>query len=226
MRPQTDFTVLGEADPLPDPANCSPEGLAAIGGGLSVERLVEAYSKGLFPWSADPVTWWSPDPRAVIPLDGLRVSRRLLQRIRQGSYRIEVNTAFRRVMLACARPRRPGETTWIAPCLVDAYERLHRAGYAHSIEVWRDRRLAGGVYGVAVGAMFAGESMFHAEPDASKIALYHLVERLCERGFVLFDAQAANPFTLRMGAVEIPRSEFLERLRNAAARTASFVSAS
>ena len=216
MRLRAHPPILSDRDPLPDAETASPEGLVAVGGGLSVERLREAYSKGMFPWSSAPPTWWSPDPRAILPLNGLRLPRRLAQKIRQGRFQVTFDRAFDDVIGECARQPRRGETTWISPGLVAAYRALHRAGDAHSAEAWSaDGRLAGGIYGVASGGAFAGESMFHTETDASKIALHALIERLRECGFVLFDAQVINPFTRQMGAVEIPRREFLERLQRA-----------
>jgi leucyl/phenylalanyl-tRNA--protein transferase len=195
-----------------------------VGGGLSVERLREAYSKGMFPWSATPVSWWSPDPRAVFDLEaGVRVSRRLRQKIRQGRYRVMRDRAFRAVIEACAQVPRTDDGTWISPSIVSAYEKLYEAGDAHSVEIWTpEGKLAGGIYGVASGACFSGESMFHFETDASKLALYHLAEHLRERGFELFDVQVINAFTRRMGARNLPRAEFLKRLRQARKAQANF----
>ncbi len=216
--------VLSAKNPLPDPDKANAQGLVAVGGGLSVERLREAYAKGLFPWSAAPVSWWSPDPRAIFDLDrGLRVSRRLAQKIRQGRYRITRDQAFHRVVEACARVPRADDGSWISPAIAEAYRELHQAGDAHSLEVWdREGKLAGGIYGVACGGAFSGESMFHFQTDASKLALHHLVEHLRERGFTLFDAQVINPFTRRMGAVEISRRQFLRRLERARPIQAKF----
>ena len=216
--------VLGPHDPLPDPAQAGPDGLVAAGGGLSVERLREAYAKGMFPWSAAPVTWWSPDPRAVFDLNaGVRVSRRLAQKIRQGRYRVTRDDAFDEVIEACARVPRADDGTWISPPIADAYRELHAAGDAHSLEIWNEQgKLVGGIYGVASGGAFSGESMFHFETDASKLALYHLTAHLRERGFALFDAQVINAFTRRMGAVVVPRREFLARLRKARQAQANF----
>jgi len=208
--------------PLPDPASANEDGLVAVGGDLSVERLREAYSNGIFPWSAAPPTWWSPDPRAVIELDQLSVSRRLRQKLRQGRFRATFDRAFDRVILGCARAPRADDGTWISPSLAGAYSRFHRAGFAHSVEIWNEEDLVGGIYGVALGGVFAGESMFHTESDASKAALYYLVEHLRDRGFVLFDVQVANAFTLQMGATEISRDEFLRRLRAGLAVEATF----
>lgn len=220
---QSATPVLSASDPLPDPRQARPDGLVAVGGGLSVARLREAYRKGIFPWSTDPETWWSPDPRAVIDLErGIHISRRLAQKLRQGRFEVSRDRAFRQVMEACGRTRAGQDSSWISPALTDAYVALHEAGDAHSVEVWRDGLLAGGIYGVAAGGAFAGESMFHDEADASKIALASLADHLRRRGFVLFDVQVANPFTRRMGAEEIPRREFLGRLKEALAADAAF----
>ncbi len=224
MAPRAPIPIVGPHDPLPDPRTALPDGLVAIGGGLSVDRLLEAYSRGMFPWSSDPVTWWSPDPRAVFDLEEApRASRRLAQKLRQGRFQITRDQAFLEVVAACAEPR-PGQmsSSWIDRKLLDAYDDFHRAGYAHSVEVWREGRLVGGIYGVAVGAAFAGESMFHRETDASKVALVSLADHLRERGFQLFDAQVANPFTVQMGAQEIPREAFLLQLRRALREPAQF----
>ncbi|MEZ5365488.1 MAG: leucyl/phenylalanyl-tRNA--protein transferase [Bryobacterales bacterium] len=216
--------ILDIGDPLPDAERANVDGLVAVGGGFSVPRLREAYSKGLFPWSAHPITWWSPDPRAVFELDkGVHVSRRLGQKIRQQRYEITRDVAFAEVIEGCASARRPDGGTWISPPIVEAYIRLHNAGHAHSVEAWDEQgRLVGGVYGVATGGCFSGESMFRRDTDASKVALYHLAEHLKARGFLLFDAQVLNPFTERMGAVEISRAEFLARLRAALEIQAKF----
>jgi leucyl/phenylalanyl-tRNA--protein transferase len=220
---QSAARILSASDPLPDPAAARRAGLVAAGGGLSVARLREAYRKGIFPWSADPVTWWSPDPRAVIDLSrGVRVSRRLAQKLRQGRFEVSRDRAFRQVMEACGGKRAGQNSSWISPSLTQAYVALHDAGDAHSVEVWRDGHLVGGIYGVAAGGAFAGESMFHHETDVSKIALVSLADHLRRRGFLLFDVQVANPFTRQMGAEEIPRREFLGRLRKALAADAAF----
>ena len=216
--------ILRPGDPLPDADRANAEGLVAIGGDLSVERLRDAYAKGLFPWSAAPVSWWSPDPRAVFDLSsGVRASRRLQQKIRQARYRVTRDQAFRAVIEACARVPRADGGTWIAPPILEAYVRLHEAGDAHSVEIWNEGgSLAGGIYGIVTGACFSGESMFHVEADASKLALYHLADHLRKQGFLLFDAQVLNPFTQTMGAIEISRREFLARLRDARKHPAPF----
>ena len=196
-----------------------PEGLIGVGGDLSPDTLVRAYAEGVFPWynEGDPLLWWSPDPRAVIELDGLHVSRRLARTIRSGKFRTTVDRRFAEVMRACGETRAEG--TWVTGDMLAAYTELHRRGFAHSLEVWQGADLAGGIYGVAVGGLFAGESMFHHTTDASKVALVALVERLRQRWYVLFDVQMTTDHTERMGAVEIPRSEYLRRLRAAVRMT-------
>jgi leucyl/phenylalanyl-tRNA--protein transferase len=180
---------------------------------LSRERLLHGYRTGMFPWNDEdmPVCWWSPDPRAVFDLDKFRATRRLWRTYRSPRFQLTVNRAFGQVIRGCAS--RPGEGTWITSAMIDAYERMHELGHAHSVEAWQDGQLAGGIYGVAVGGLFAGESMFFRRRDASKVALLHLVLRLRERGFVLFDTQFVTEHTARLGAIEIPREEYLRRLR-------------
>jgi len=204
--------------PLLRPELADGSGLVAVGGDLRPGRLLEAYRRGVFPWYADgdPVCWWSPDPRAVLELDDLHVSRRLRRTIRSGRFTWTVNRAFAAVIRACAD--RPGHGTWITAEMVRAYERLHELGHAHSVEAWSQGVLAGGIYGVAVGGLFAGESMFSRLRDGSKVALVYLVERLRQRGFELFDIQLLTGHTARLGAVEISREEYLARLRWALAR--------
>jgi leucyl/phenylalanyl-tRNA--protein transferase len=206
-----------------DPESADDSGLVAIGGDLRPERLLKAYRRGVFPWydEAYPICWWSPDPRAIFELDGLHVSRRLRRTIRSGRFAVTVNRAFGGVIRGCAD--RPGEGTWIIPDMIRGYETLHRLGHAHSVETWRDGRLAGGIYGVAVGGLFAGESMFSRQPDASKVALAALVEHLRQRGFQLLDIQFLTEHTARLGAIEIPRKEYLARLRQALTCPASFI---
>jgi len=184
---------------------------------MSVERLISAYRAGIFPWTADPVTWWSPDPRAVLDLDEIHIPRRLQAEIRKHPYRVTFDTAFDAVIEACAAAPREDEQSWITQEFLDAYKALHRAGFAHSIELWRDDRIAAGIYGVAIGGLFAGESMFHREPHASKIALVLLQQRLHSWGFTLFDTQVLTPVTELLGARLIPREEYLDRLRTAMA---------
>lgn len=204
-----------------NPELADEEGLVAVGGDLRPRRLLQAYGRGIFPWFGEgyPVLWWSPDPRAVFELDGLHVSRRLRRTIRSGRFTLSVNRDFAGVIRGCAD--RPTDGIWITADMIAAYEALHRLGHAHSVEAWHDGRLAGGVYGVALGGFFAGESMFTRVRDASKVALAYLVDRLRQREFQLFDIQFLTEHTTRLGAVEIPRSEYLARLRQALrARTA------
>lgn len=179
-----------------------------MGGDLGVERLVHAYRHGIFPWYPDagPILWWSPDPRTVIVPAELRISRRLRRRLRRNEFRTTENAAFGEVVKGCAAPRRNGGPgTWIGPGMQEAYRALHAAGHARSIECWRGGMLAGGIYGVEVGPVFCGESMFSRAPDASKVAL----ARLCAKGYVLVDCQVPNEHLLRMGARLVPRREFL-----------------
>ncbi len=210
------------AKPLLRPEFADDIGLVALGGDLRPTWLLEAYRHGIFPWynEGDPVCWWSPDPRAIFELDGLHVSRRLRRTIRSGRFTVTVNQDFAGVIRGCADR---DEGTWIVPEMIAAYERLHQLGYAHSVEVWSGGDLAGGLYGVAIGGFFAGESMFTRIRDASKVALVHVVERLRERRFRLFDTQFVTEHTARMGAVEIPRDEYLARLKRALAVRTTFV---
>lgn len=210
-----------DAAVFPDPLLFDEQGLIAVGGDLSPARLLAAYRAGIFPWYGDdtPILWWSPDPRAIIELDGLHVSRRLARTVRSGRFEATFDTAFAEVMAGCGERE---EGTWITPEMYDAYVTLHAMGHAHSVEVWNDGELAGGVYGVTVGGLFAGESMFSRVTDASKVALVHLVEHLRARGFTLFDIQYLNDHTESLGGVEIPREEYLGRLREALALDVTF----
>lgn len=219
MRPRYPVR-LGESLGFPDPSGAPAEGLVAVGGDLRPERLLLAYSSGLFPWTVRPVTWWSPDPRGVFELGAMHISRSLRRRLRQAPYEVTFDRAFRRVMEMCAGVRRPGG--WITREFIEAYDVLHRGGHAHSVECWRSGELVGGVYGVRVGGLFAGESMFHRADDASKIALVGLHDHLVERGFVLFDIQMTTEITSAMGAVQIPRREYLRRLSEAVVIPARF----
>lgn len=210
-----------------------PEGFVGIGGDLEPDTLYQAYSDGVFPWfnEGDPILWWSPDPRAVIELDGLHISRSLARTIRSGRFTITRNRAFVEVVTACAETRAEG--TWITPAMISAYHALYDRGTAHSLETWIPTgdavatdappgagwQLAGGIYGVAIGAFFAGESMFHTERDASKVALAALVDHLRQRGFQLFDVQMRTEHTTRMGAIDISRAAYLRRLRTAIRQT-------
>ena len=193
----------------------APNGLLCAGGDLSPERLVEAYRHGIFPWfsEGDPILWWSPDPRMVLFPDELRVSRSLRKAVARGVYETRFDSAFRRVMQECAGPRDGQAGTWIVPEMIDAYTRLHARGLAHSVESWRDGELVGGLYGVALGKVFFGESMFSRATDASKVALVKLVERLRASGFRVIDCQQATGHLASLGAREIPRTAFSRLLQ-------------
>jgi leucyl/phenylalanyl-tRNA--protein transferase len=206
---------------FPDPEAADERGLVMVGGDLRPERLLEAYSNGIFPWYSEgqPVLWWSPDPRAIFELDGLHVSRRLQRTMRSGRFEVTIDQAFTHVMRACGER---AEGTWITHAMLRAYERLHKLGFAHSVETWSGLDLVGGIYGVSIGGFFAGESMFHRESDASKAALVALFDHLRTRGYELFDTQLATPHTRRLGAVEISRKNYLRRLRAALRKDVTF----
>jgi leucyl/phenylalanyl-tRNA--protein transferase len=204
---------LEAKDPFPpvERALKEPNGLLAAGGELTVPRLLEAYRRGVFPWysGTEPVLWWSPDPRMVLYCAELKVSRSLAKSLRNKGYEVRADTAFAEVLAGCAdRP----EGTWLGAGMKQAYLRLHRAGYAHSFETWRDGELLGGLYGVAIGRMFYGESMFSRATDASKVALAALVAELRTREFPLIDCQMHTPLLASLGAREIPRRSFLREL--------------
>jgi leucyl/phenylalanyl-tRNA--protein transferase len=196
---------------FPNPENADDEGLLAIGGDLSVARLLLAYDSGIFPWYDEgvPPLWWSPDPRAVVEASGLHVSRSLKRTLRQGRFEVTFNRAFERVMRDCGR-REAG--TWILPEMIEAYVTLHRLGYAHSFEVWDGSELVGGLYGVQRGGLFAAESMFHRETDASKVALAFAVRSLFAAGIELFDVQLLTSHLSSMGATELSRRDYLVRV--------------
>lgn len=207
-------------DWFPDPLGAPSAGVVALGGDLSVPRLLAAYRRGFFPYyEAGPILWWSPDPRAVFDLDDFHVGRRLARTARSGKFRVTFDIAFGRVIRGCADR---DEGTWINPDMVRAYDALHAAGHAHSVEAWQGDELAGGIYGVAIGGMFAGESMFSRTSDASKVALVALAERLRERGYTLFDVQILNPHTASLGARETSRAEYLRRLAEAVRSPVTF----
>src|SRR5688572_22035308 len=208
---------LDAKEPFPPVARAlrEPNGLLAAGGDLSVARLVQAYERGIFPWYSDgqPILWWSPDPRMVLAPGELKLPRSLRKRLAKRDYEVRADTDFAEVIRACAAPRRGQEGTWITEEMIAAYTRLHRAGYAHSVETWIGGRLAGGLYGVALGRVFFGESMFASAPDASKIALAHLARQLKRWDYGLIDCQMTTAHLARLGACEIPRAEFVRRLR-------------
>jgi leucyl/phenylalanyl-tRNA--protein transferase len=211
---------------FPDPRRADASGLVGSGGDLEPSTLIAAYRRGIFPWPAEGIDllWWSPDPRALLPLDGLHVSRRLGQTLRQRRFRLTIDADFAAVVAACAD--RGEDETWITPALRAAYERLHALGWAHSVEVWApDGSLAGGLYGVAVGGLFAAESMFHRVRDGGKIALVALVQQCRASGLDLLDVQMPSAHLASMGAVTVPRAEYLRRLAAAVDRPVNFAAA-
>lgn len=207
---------LESGDPFPvlERALTDPDGLLAAGADLSPARLLAAYRGGIFPWysAGQPVLWWSPDPRMVLFPAEFRMPRSLAKRLRRRDYEIRVDTAFETVMRACAAPRDDAAGTWITSDMIAAYCELHRLGHAHSVETWINGELAGGLYGIALGRAFYGESMFTRIADASKIALAHLVHRLEQRQFGIIDCQMNTAHLARFGAREIPRREFSQHL--------------
>jgi len=212
---------LPRAIAFPDPSLAEPDGLLAVGGDLSPERLVAAYALGIFPWFSEetPILWWSPDPRLVLLPPELHVPRSLERTLRRGTFTFTADRAFEEVMRRCSATPRPGQDgTWITEEMVEAYVRLHDLGLAHSFEAWEGGELAGGLYGVSLGAAFFGESMFSARPDASKAAFVRSVGWLAARGVELVDCQVRTEHLVRFGARELPRPEFLERLAAALSR--------
>jgi len=211
--------LLNEQLRFPPPRFALEDGLLAVGGDLSQDRLLLAYRQGIFPWfiDAEPILWWSPDPRLVLYPEEFRPSRSLQKKIRRNRFRITADQAFSRVITACAQTRRDpdGGGTWIGAGMISAYCRLHESGYAHSVEAWYQDKLAGGVYGVSLGRCFFGESMFARVSDASKVALAALVEYLREKSFHFIDCQVVTPHLVRLGAREIPRVHFLTQLAEA-----------
>ncbi len=205
------------AFPDPNDALEEPDGLVAAGGDLTVPWLIEAYSKGLFPWfetDDEHILWWSPAIRAVLKPGTMRVTRSLSKRIRNAGYSLTMDQAFATVMANCSKPRRDGPGTWITPRMQGAYRALHEAGYAHSVEVWLDGELCGGLYGVSLGRIFCGESMFSHATDASKVAFHALQNQLNDWNFTLLDCQIMNPHLRSLGVSEIPRAEFLRLLQD------------
>jgi len=202
------------AFPPVDRALADPNGLLAAGGELSPSWLLEAYRHGIFPWfsEGEPILWWSPDPRLVLLPAEIRISRSLRKRLRRGEFEIRLDTAFARVVAACAAPRRSGSGTWITGGIQSAYRAMHELGHAHSVECWQDGELVGGLYGVAVGRVFFGESMFAHVTDASKVALAHLARLLALRDYAVIDCQMTTAHLQSMGAREIPRTLFAEGL--------------
>jgi leucyl/phenylalanyl-tRNA--protein transferase len=213
--------MLSEKNIFPPPHLAEETGLLAVGGDLSRDRLLAAYKGGIFPWYSDdePILWWSPNPRLVLYPHELRVHKRLARTMRTGNFIITFDTAFHEVMLGCAGPRRSNNAgTWIVPAMIDAYDLLHEAGYAHSVEAWRAGELVGGLYGVSLGGCFFGESMFTRVPDASKVAFVTLVRYLSAHHFELIDCQVITSHLVSFGAREISRRQFLKQLQAALKR--------
>ena len=208
--PESPFPAIDEALEY-------PQGLLAVGGDLSPTRLLNAYRHGIFPWysEGEPILWWSPAPRCVLYPERVHVSRRLRRRYNQNVFQVTADQVFEQVIEACAESREDSEGTWITSDMCTAYSRLHKLGYAHSVEVWRESKLVGGVYGLALGSVFFGESMFSRVTDASKIGLVALCRQLQQWQFTLLDCQISNPHLLRMGAEEISRDVFQRHLENA-----------
>ena len=220
--------LLDATDPeesFPDPANAEtdPDGLLAIGGDLTPTRLLNAYASGIFPWynPGDPILWWSPDPRMVLFPDQLKISRSLNKTLRQNRYQVSIDQAFSDVISGCSEPRETQDGTWLSPGMISAYETLFQQGYAHSVEAWRDGDLVGGLYGVALGRVFFGESMFSRSRDASKVAFVHLVRTLSDAGFELIDCQVYTQHLESLGAQLIPLQVFLQELRMTAGKSTS-----
>lgn len=209
------FQLTGELV-FPHPALATDDGLLAIGGDLSEERLLLAYANGIFPWySGDsPIMWWSPNPRMVLFLDDLKISKSLKQSLRSRKFTVHFDSNFEAVIRHCAKiPRKDQDDTWITNEMIEAYIHLHHAGFAHSVETFMNGRLVGGLYGISLGRIFYGESMFHLERDASKVALVHLVHRLKEWDFLAIDAQQDTDHMRSLGARGVPLSDFLDLLK-------------
>ena len=207
---------LERDDPFPpvETALKNPNGLLCAGADLTAARLLAAYRHGIFPWYSgdEPILWWSPDPRMVLFCDELKVSRSLAKNVRNREYRVTSDTVFNEVLVGCASPRKGEAGTWLGKVMRKAYLALHQAGHAHSFETWHGNQLVGGLYGVAIGHAFYGESMFSRATDASKVALVALVETLRERGFPMVDCQQRTPLLASLGGREIPRRQFLRRV--------------
>lgn len=191
-----------------------PNGLLAFGGDLTAQRLLLAYSSGIFPWFSqdEPIMWWSPDPRGILPLDNFQASKSLKKFARNCAYHISINTAFDQVIDICATIPRSDSGTWITDEMINAYKNLHKLGHAHSVEVWQDKTLVGGLYGVVVGKVFCGESMFHKATNASKLAMLNLVALLKSEGAEFIDCQMQNTHLASLGCIEMPRAQFLTKL--------------
>lgn len=214
------YSLIDDPALFPDPEEAEPDGLLAVGGDLSLPRLVAAYSLGIFPWYGyeTDILWWSPDPRLVLEPENLHISKSLKRVLNRGEFKVTLDTSFHQVIHGCAQAERPqGVGTWIIPDMIQAYTKLHDAGFAHSVETWSGNELVGGLYGVSLGRAFFGESMFFRKDDASKVAFVEFVRVLKQWEFHFIDCQQTTPHMHRFGAREIPRREFNRRLRNAIA---------
>jgi len=213
--------LLDDSLIFPHPAHAEPSGLLAVGGDLSVPRLLLAYRNGIFPWYSEnnPILWFSPDPRLMLFFPDLYVSRKLKKVLKSGRFEVMFDTSFGEVIRNCSAVGREGQSgTWITGDMIDAYTELHNRGYAHSVETYHEGKLVGGLYGVAIGGVFFGESMFHVMSEASKVALFYLVESLRERGFDFIDSQVPNSHMKSMGGKEVERERFLDMLGEAVNR--------
>jgi leucyl/phenylalanyl-tRNA--protein transferase len=223
------MSILPPSRFFPPAEEVDAEGILGFGGRLLPDWLLDAYQHGIFPWPTGdpgmPIPWCSPDPRAVIDFQRFHVPRRLVRTCRGGRFTVTRDRDFRGVIQGCATCGGRLGRTWLIPSMIRAYQRLFELGHAHSVEVWHEGRLAGGIYGVALGGLFAAESMFHRIRDASKVALVHLVEHLRERGYTLLDIQQLTPHTAQFGAIEIPRRDYLRQLGAALEQPVSFAAA-
>ncbi len=217
---------LPPSERFPPAESARPHGLVLIGGTLEPEWILDAYRHGIFPWpiisGRRQMQWWSPDPRAIFDLDRFHVSRRLERTCRSGRFQVTSDGDFAGVIEGCATSQDRVDSTWLSPEMIAAYQRLFELGHAHSVEVWCEGELAGGTYGLAIGGLFAGESMFFRVRDASKVALVYLVRHLRQRGYRLFDIQQLTPHSQSLGAIEISRHEYLTRLAGALEQPATF----
>jgi leucyl/phenylalanyl-tRNA--protein transferase len=206
--------LLGEEPVFPPPELASPEGIIAVGGDLSSQRLLNAYGSGIFPWysEGEPILWWSPDPRLVLLPGDLHISKSMKKILKKNLFHLSFDHSFTQVIENCRRPRPGQRGTWITDEIRDAYSKLHQLGFAHSVEVWRQNQLVGGLYGVSIGKCFFGESMFAETANASKFAFIKFFQRLFQAGFIMIDCQVPSDHLKRLGAREIPRKQFLSLL--------------